>query len=154
MRRPPRRASTLLAAITGCCSALVAAARAAAAMSLTTCAAAAAAATTATSPPPPPAAAGLSAPLRDARGRFNNPWPTWDGDKAFVDVLKFARQMRALKAPPWGRLEGNPSPTLDDMAAAFPLHRPPDFGLLERAPPGGVSAIWLGHAALLVRLGG
>ncbi|KAF8056443.1 Napepld [Scenedesmus sp. PABB004] len=85
--------------------------------------------------------------------RFDNPWPTWTGDKSLGDVLGLLREMRALGAPNWGYLAGNRRPSLADCSAAFP-RVPPDAAAL-RAPPGGaVQALWVGHASLLVQLEG
>ncbi|KAI8475789.1 MAG: beta-lactamase superfamily domain-containing protein [Monoraphidium minutum] len=94
-----------------------------------------------------------AASVRGGGGPFENPWPTWTGDKRLADVWAFSREMRALGAPNWGHLAANRRPTLQDMRAAFPLHAP-DYAALASPAPGAVTALWAGHAAVFVQIEG
>ncbi|KIZ07365.1 N-acyl phosphatidylethanolamine phospholipase D [Monoraphidium neglectum] len=94
-----------------------------------------------------------AASLRGADGRFDNPWPTWKGDKSLWDLREFAKQMRELRAPNYGYLSYKRQPTLADMSAAFPL-RAPDYDALSSPDPAAVSALWVGHASVLVQMEG
>lgn len=58
----------------------------------------------------------LAGGVRGPDGRYDNPWPTWTGDKKFSEATAFGLQMRRLDVPNWGYLEGNRRPTLADMA--------------------------------------
>lgn len=93
--------------------------------------------------------AGLAKPLIDKHGKFDNPWPTWE-EKGFLDAMHALLVKNKGKMP--SSLEGNKQPTAADWAAAFPCHKP-DFSQLEPHPD-AVKATWVGHASLLVHMGG
>eukprot|EP00878_Enallax_costatus_P024765 GHUV01026450.1.p1 GENE.GHUV01026450.1~~GHUV01026450.1.p1 ORF type:complete len:360 (+),score=55.78 GHUV01026450.1:835-1914(+) len=85
--------------------------------------------------------------------RFDNPWPTWPGDKGLTDVWKFVREVRRAKVPQHGYLSTNRNATLEECSRAFPLVKP-DAAALADPPAAAVQAMWVGHATMLVQMEG
>jgi hypothetical protein len=78
--------------------------------------------------------------------RFVSPWPSWEGDKNFGEVMGLMREFN--KYPSDGYLTANAAPTRGELAAAFPLEAP-DYEALAAPPAGGTQVMWLGHATVL-----
>ncbi|GFR51184.1 hypothetical protein Agub_g13461 [Astrephomene gubernaculifera] len=84
--------------------------------------------------------------------RFRNPWDTFEG-RSFSEVMRWHRERRQAGGPAPGHLMGIPKPTEADYRRAFPLH-PVDWSALASPPAGGLQAVWVGHATVLVQMGG
>jgi hypothetical protein len=52
--------------------------------------------------------------------RFDNPWPTWKGDKTFGEIRQWMAEKHALGAPDHGHLLNNRTPTLEQLRWAAP----------------------------------
>ncbi|PNH01258.1 N-acyl-phosphatidylethanolamine-hydrolyzing phospholipase D [Tetrabaena socialis] len=85
--------------------------------------------------------------------KFQNPWSTFPGVPALGEVLKWQRARRKAGINPDGYLTGNNKPTSEDFKRAFPLN-PVDWAALAAPPPDTVQAVWVGHATVLVQMGG
>ncbi|KAG2422586.1 hypothetical protein HXX76_015914 [Chlamydomonas incerta] len=85
--------------------------------------------------------------------KFCNPWETFE-ERTFGQVMEWSRQRKKDKINTDGHLVGNMHPTPEDYRRAFPLH-PVDWAALAAGPPpGGIQAVWVGHATVLVQMGG
>ncbi|KAG2430386.1 hypothetical protein HYH02_013748 [Chlamydomonas schloesseri] len=85
--------------------------------------------------------------------KFRNPWETFE-DRTLGQVMEWSRQRKKDKINTDGYLVGNMHPTPEDYRRAFPLH-PVDWQALAAGPPpGGIQAVWVGHATVLVQMGG
>jgi hypothetical protein len=50
--------------------------------------------------------------------RFDNPWPTWTGDKKFSEVMQWMKEKRAMGVPDYGWLLNNKTPTIEELGCA------------------------------------
>ncbi|GIL81046.1 hypothetical protein Vretimale_9252 [Volvox reticuliferus] len=84
--------------------------------------------------------------------RFQNPWDTHE-ERSLIHVWKWHREKRKSGITMEPRLVGKPHPTEEDFCRAFPLN-PVDWKALAAPLADGVQAVWIGHATVLVQMGG
>ncbi|GLI60796.1 hypothetical protein VaNZ11_003030 [Volvox africanus] len=84
--------------------------------------------------------------------RFQNPWDTYE-ERSLIHAWKWHREKRKSGIPMEPHLVGNLHPTEEDFCRAFPLN-PVDWSALAAPPADGVQAVWIGHATVLVQMGG
>ncbi|CAL8463129.1 g2663 [Coccomyxa elongata] len=85
-------------------------------------------------------------------GRFDNPWDTWK-ETGLWGVLKWQIDRRAKNVPQGGWLLKSRTPTSKDFIDEFPLHQL-DSATLSDAGGDFITAVWMGHASVLVKMEG
>ncbi|KAG2486110.1 hypothetical protein HYH03_015205 [Edaphochlamys debaryana] len=74
--------------------------------------------------------------------------------KSFGDIMKWRKEQKASGVEPMRpTLMGKPKPSAAELRAAFPL-APVDWGALAAPPSDAIQAVWVGHATVLVQMGG